>query len=406
MKVSEVQELVGRVAAVDADCSDWAVLQGAVGELRRLKSWVEGREVFLAGLVAKVSSFPEKSLAEAGRTGSREGEQVIKRAETVELVPELGVSLQAGWVSGAHVEVLTRALAQLQPATRQQLIEAAPSLVLLAENVTADEFARTVRAETRRLERDGDGLERLERQRRAVRFNSWIDRQTGMGRWSATWDPETMVRLENLIDAKVQALFHDTQPANCPTDLLAKQSFLRAHAVLALLLEGGGSRLGRPEIVVVVDHTHPCPDGRPVIDWGLPVDLPDRVLADLYRVAKVCTVVVRNGVIIDAPGELNLGRSTRVANRAQRRALGALYATCAIPGCDVRYSRTKLHHVIWWRHDGRTDLNNLTNSYCMLSARPGFGGVCVDGPSHRFSYWALAIGGLALMAPGGAALVG
>ena len=44
MKVSEVQELVGRVAAVDADCSDWAVLQGAVGELRRLKSWVEGRE--------------------------------------------------------------------------------------------------------------------------------------------------------------------------------------------------------------------------------------------------------------------------------------------------------------------------------------------------------------------------
>ena len=198
-----------------------------------------------------------------------------------------------------------------------------------------------------------------------------------------------MVRLENLLDAKVQALFHDTQPANCPTDLLAKQSFLRAHAVLALLLDGNGSRLGRP-----------------VIDWGVPVDLPDRVLADLYRVAKVCTVVVRNGVIIDAPGELNLGRSTRVANRAQRRALGALYATCSIPGCDVRYSRAKLHHVIWWRHDGRTDLDNLTNSYCMLSARPGFGGVCVDGPSHRFSYWALAIGGLALMAPGGAALVG
>ena len=151
-----------------------------------------------------------------------------------------------------------------------------------------------------------------------------------------------MVRLENLIDAKVQALFHDTQPANCPTDLLAKQSFLRAHAVLALLLDGNGSRLGRP-----------------VIDWGVPVDLPDRVLADLYRVAKVCTVVVRNGVVIDAPGELNLGRSTRVANRAQRRALGALYATCSIPGCDVRYSRAKLHHVIWWRHDGRTDLDNL-----------------------------------------------
>jgi hypothetical protein len=238
------------------------------------------------------------------------------------------------------------------------LIDVSPSLVTIAENVSAEEFARTVSAQARRLERDSDGLERLQRQRRAVRFDSWVDRHTGMGRWSATWDPETMLRLENLLDAKVQALFHDTQPANCPTDLLAKQSFLRAHAVLALL-DGGGSRLGRPEIVVVVDHTHPDRDGRPFIDWGLPVDLPDRVLDDLAKRARTFTVVVRNGVVIDAPGELNLGRTTRIANRAQRRALGALYATCAIPGCHVRYSRTKLHHVIWWRHQGLTDLDNL-----------------------------------------------
>ena len=84
MKVCEVQELVGRVGSVDADCADWVVVQGVVGELARLKSWVEGREVFVAGLVAKVSSFPEKSLAEAGRTSLRDGERVIKRAETIE----------------------------------------------------------------------------------------------------------------------------------------------------------------------------------------------------------------------------------------------------------------------------------------------------------------------------------
>ena len=45
--------------------------------------------------------------------------------------------------------------------------------------------SRTGRAEARRLERDSEGLDRLARQRRAVRFNSWIDRDTGMGRWSA-----------------------------------------------------------------------------------------------------------------------------------------------------------------------------------------------------------------------------
>ncbi|HSP28095.1 MAG TPA: HNH endonuclease signature motif containing protein, partial [Ilumatobacteraceae bacterium] len=59
------------------------------------------------------------------------------------------------------------------------------------------------------------------------------------------------------------------------------------------------------------------------------------------------------------PGELNLGRSTRLANRAQRRALQGLYRCCAIPGCTVGYDRCKLHHIIWWRNMGRTDLDNL-----------------------------------------------
>jgi hypothetical protein len=73
----------------------------------------------------------------------------------------------------------------------------------------------------------------------------------------------------------------------------------------------------------------------------------------------VHAVVVRNGVVIHALGELDLGRSTRLANRAQRRALRALYSTCSVPGCAVRYSRCKLHHIIWWRNGGRTDLSNL-----------------------------------------------
>ena len=327
-------------------------------DLRRLKSWVEGREVALARRMVAVSSFPEKSLAEAGRTSLRQAEQVLHRGETTAAVPEFGVSLDAGRVSGEHVDVLTRTLRQLEPAARAKLIDTAENLVLIAELVDVDEFARTVRAEARRLERDSDGLERLERQRRAVRLNSWVDKVTGMGRWSATWDPATMVTLENRLDAQVEAMFHDTQPDGCPTDPIEKQSYLRAHALLALL-DGDGVRLGRPEIIVVEDHTNPEPDGRPTLDWGLDVDLPHEFLEALRPTASVYSITVRNGVVIDAPGELNLGRTTRLANRAQRRALRGLYATCAIPGCCVRYSRTKLHHVIWWRHSGRTDLENL-----------------------------------------------
>ena len=56
-------------------------------------------------------------------------EQVMNRASTAEQIPAVGKSLEAGRVSGGHVDVITRALRQLAPAVRDKLIEAAPSLV-------------------------------------------------------------------------------------------------------------------------------------------------------------------------------------------------------------------------------------------------------------------------------------
>ena len=110
---------------------------------------------------------------------------------------------------------------------------------------------------------------------------------------------------------------------------------------------------------MVIDSSEPDGAGGPAIDWGIPVDVPHRVLAELMGDGNVHTVVVRNGVVLHAPGRLDLGRTTRLANRAQRRALRALYSTCAIPGCSVSYDRCKLHHIEWWRNGGRTDLDNL-----------------------------------------------
>jgi len=87
--------------------------------------------------------------------------------------------------------------------------------------------------------------------------------------------------------------------------------------------------------------------------------VPWSVLVELFGSADVHAVIVHNGVVLYAPGELNLGRTTRLANRAQRRALRSLYSTCAIPGCATHFDRCKMHHVRWWRHGGRTDLHNL-----------------------------------------------
>ena len=114
----------------------------------------------------------------------------------------------------------------------------------------------------------------------------------------------------------------------------------------------------RPEVVVVVDTRASGGDG-PAVDWGIPVELPVKVLTDLVARADIHTVVVRDGAIVHAPGRFDLGRTTRLANAAQRRALRAIYPRCAIPDCPTRFDHCKIHHVRWWRRGGRTDLDNL-----------------------------------------------
>ncbi|MGZ6983109.1 MAG: HNH endonuclease signature motif containing protein, partial [Ilumatobacteraceae bacterium] len=56
---------------------------------------------------------------------------------------------------------------------------------------------------------------------------------------------------------------------------------------------------------------------------------------------------------------LYLGRASRVANREQRRALRVMYRGCAIPGCEARFADCDIHHLVWFRRLGLTDIDNL-----------------------------------------------
>ncbi len=171
-------------------------------------------------------------------------------------------------------------------------------------------------------------------------------------------DPLRGMKFLNQLKERVARLFADKAPDDCPSDPIEKNAYLQALALLDLC-EGHGQRSGRPEVIVVVDTRDTDGDAQPHVDWGIPVELPVRVLTDLVGDADTHTVVVRNGAIIHAPGRLDLGRTTRLANIAQRRALRAIYPRCAIPDCPTRFDHCKIHHVHWWRRGGRTDLENL-----------------------------------------------
>jgi hypothetical protein len=355
-----VAERAGRIIAVrdDVAASDDLIESGLVA-VREVQAWAEAQH---AALVAKLSSdgFPEARVANAARTSIGAAVKSTQRSRTLTSTPKLAETLGDGQTTAGHVDAVTRVAAQLPQAQRSVLFDRVDALADVAAVSTVEQFARRVALEAKRIQAD-DGLDRLERQRRAVRTSSWVDAD-GMWNVRGRFDPVTGVRLASKLSTTVEALFAEAVPDGCPEDPVEKQKFLTGHA-LAALIDGtaGVARSGRSEYVVVVDAdadltTH---GPGPVAEWPIPVEIPARVLAELAGDADVHAVVVRNGVVLHAPGELNLGRTTRLANRAQRRALRGLYRGCAIPGCTVAYDRCNLHHLIWWRRGGATDLDNL-----------------------------------------------
>ncbi len=205
-----------------------------------------------------------------------------------------------------------------------------------------------------------------------------------MWRLSGAYDPVTGVKLNARLTATMRRLFADATPDTCPTDPSEKHAHLQALALASLLKteasgssdsgdsdnsDSGGSDRGDvrqaaaahapPEFIAVIDARTVTADGHATVDWGLPVEVPWAVLVELAGQGEVLPVIVNGGIVLSAPGRLNLGRTTRLANRAQRRVLRALYPTCAMPGCAVRYAHCKVHHVWWWENGGGTDLDNL-----------------------------------------------
>ncbi len=128
--------------------------------------------------------------------------------------------------------------------------------------------------------------------------------------------------------------------------------------------DSGGSGSGddmtrtdnRTEVIVLID-LETLLSGlheRSVIGNGHGIDLP----VESYRRMACQHAIIP--IVLDSDGVvLDMGRATRLATRSQRRALIAMYDTCAVPGCCVNSRHCQPHHIRWWRNNGFTDIDNL-----------------------------------------------
>ncbi|MFZ0157520.1 MAG: HNH endonuclease signature motif containing protein, partial [Kineosporiaceae bacterium] len=99
--------------------------------------------------------------------------------------------------------------------------------------------------------------------------------------------------------------------------------------------------------------------GRPIAP-GLATDLGTGEPLDPGTFARfLCDAVLDPTLVDDNGAILAQGRTTRLATAAQRRALITRDRGCVVPGCTAPVTWCDAHHVIWWRHGGSTDVDNL-----------------------------------------------
>ena len=210
-------------------------------------------------------------------------------------------------------------------------------------------FERRCRLLGKRLAGD-EGESELDKQKASVSVRRWVDKPSGMHHTHLAFDPERDAKLWSAIDAQLATIKQVDGNAGSPIDVLL------ADAVVSAV---SGQRSGDrrvPEICVHVDY-HTLLNGlheHSLCESADGIPLPPETVRRLACEAAIVPIV------LNSAGEaLDCGRDVRVANRAQRRALRAMYRTCAYPNCDVPFDRCDIHHVIEWLHHGNSDLDNL-----------------------------------------------
>jgi len=168
-------------------------------------------------------------------------------------------------------------------------------------------------------------------------------------------DPVGGAAIHDAIQAETSRLVRHKQ--DDPTDHRTIEQ-LTADAISNLILNGQQAlRPGTRELLVLVDYHHTLVAG-----------LHDQSVHECFDGTHLTPETIRRiacdahiiPIVLGAPGELlNAGREQRTATRQQRRALRAIYRTCAIDGCTSRYEHCELHHIIPWTRHGETNLHNL-----------------------------------------------
>lgn len=335
-----------------------------LGHARRLRGWLDAVDAQLTSRLRELHQTSGGAPAadehtRCGGVSAAEARRRDRRSKALDAAPSFGDALAEGAISADHVDALANATSRLDDDIANALFGLADDLVADAVRLSPERFGRSVRDLVRRLEAD-NGLERNRRQRRETFWSRKLNAATGMIEGRYAFHPELAGQVFQGIDREIAAMVAAGTAAGDPefTERRYDRNRLAAEALGRLVADGHHQvRPVEADITVIVDAesltTGELDDGS-LCETAAGAPLPPESVRRLLCNGRVTPVVVDSRGVV-----LNAGRTIRHANRHQRRALRAMYRSCAFSGCDVPFQRCEIHHVRPWEHGGQTDLDQM-----------------------------------------------
>ena len=357
MSSFDTDTLFGVLRGADPDVMDRDELAVLARQLATHQAWCEALKVRIARRTRQLASEGRAEpahdlLTRHGQQSAKHAKTATEREQVCTTMPAFEDALVAGAVAAGHLDAIANATRHLDEQLAAEFHACQADLLSDATRSSVDSFERGCRDLARHLvarSQAKSDADELDQQRRRSRVRRWVDKATGMCHTHLELDPVRDRALWAAIDSARATLRQQDGNRRTPWPQL------EVDAVIAAI--GGGDRVDRvPEITVLIDadtlfgQAHA--NGICETDNGIP--LPVSTVRRLCCDAEILPIVL-NG----RSEPLDVGRSARTANRAQRRALRAIHRTCAHPDCTVTFDACRIHHIIAWLRLGDTDIDNL-----------------------------------------------
>ena len=306
-------------------------------------------------------SDPAEVLRTRARLPQRESKRMAKVARQLSDMPKVKEKFAEGHIT---LDQAT-ALADAAEKVGSDAVESDSDLLESADQMLPDTFSRHAKKwSDRKLIEQGVNL--LERQRRAREAKLWVEDRTGLGVLMAKLPAPQFTHLRQAIDHRyLELLRRDGADGRDPDKVRSPKQRL-VDTVFELVcnrdantgefideMPGVKAKASTQVILVapmgVVDGTRPG-DHVEMIGVG---PVPRQILETLTPDTELA------GMIFDRAGRpLWLGRRQRLANAPQRLAVAVRDGGCF--ECGAPMHRCELHHIQEWHRDnGRTDIENL-----------------------------------------------